>query len=39
MLSGIFSNVCFHKMMYRELLQTQRPEMFTQIKEAMAEKF
>jgi AcrR family transcriptional regulator len=31
----IFSNVCFHKMMHRELLQTQRPEMFTQIKDAM----
>jgi AcrR family transcriptional regulator len=33
----IFSNVCFHKMMHRELLQTQRPEMFTQIKDAMAQ--
>ena len=32
----IFSNVCFHKMMHRELSLTQRPEMFTQIKEAMA---
>lgn len=33
----IFSNVCFHKMMHRELLQTQRPEMFTKIKDAMAQ--
>ncbi len=33
----IFSNVCFHKMMHRELSLTQRPEMFTQIKEAMAQ--
>lgn len=33
----IFSNVCFHKMMHRELLHTHRPEMFTQIKEAMAQ--
>lgn len=31
----IFSNVCFHKMMHREMLQTQRPEMFTKIKDAM----
>jgi AcrR family transcriptional regulator len=35
--SRIFSNVCFHKMMHRELLQTQRPELFTDIKEAMAQ--
>lgn len=35
--SRIFSNVCFHKMMHRELLQTQRPELFTNIKEAMAQ--
>ncbi|MDQ7949259.1 MAG: TetR/AcrR family transcriptional regulator, partial [Pedobacter sp.] len=35
--SRIFSNVCFHKMMHRELLQTQRPEIFTQVKEAMAQ--
>lgn len=33
----IFSNVCFHKMMHRELSLTQRPEMFIQIKEAMAQ--
>lgn len=33
----IFSNVCFHKMMHRELSLTQRPEMFTQIKDAMAQ--
>lgn len=32
----IFSNIKFHKMMHRELLMTQRPEMFSQIKEAMA---
>jgi AcrR family transcriptional regulator len=31
----IFSNVCFHKMMHREMLQTQRPEMFSKIKDAM----
>jgi AcrR family transcriptional regulator len=33
----IFSNICFHKMMHRELLQIQRPEMFTQIKDAMSQ--
>jgi len=31
----IFSNINFHKMMHRELSLTQRPEMFSQIKEAM----
>jgi len=32
----IFSNINFHKMMHRELSLTQRPEMFGQIKDAMA---
>lgn len=32
----IFTNSRFHKMMHRELSLTQRPEMFDQIKEAMA---
>lgn len=32
----IFSNISFHKMMHRELSLTQRPEMFSQIKDAMA---
>ncbi len=32
----IFSNITFHKMMHRELSLTQRPEMFGQIKDAMA---
>jgi AcrR family transcriptional regulator len=32
----IFDNVRFHKMMHRELSLTQRPEIFTQIKEAMS---
>ena len=32
----IFSNISFHKMMHRELSLTQRPEMFSQIKEAMS---
>lgn len=32
----IFSNITFHKMMHRELSLTQRPEVFTQIKDAMA---
>ncbi|MBC7616879.1 MAG: TetR/AcrR family transcriptional regulator [Pedobacter sp.] len=32
----IFSNIGFHKMMHRELSLTQRPEMFCQIKDAMA---
>jgi AcrR family transcriptional regulator len=32
----IFSNITFHKMMHRELSLTQRPEMFSQIKDAMA---
>lgn len=35
--SRIFSNVCFHKMMHREMMQTQRPEMFGQIKGAMSQ--
>jgi len=34
--SRIFSNIGFHKMMHRELSLTQRPEMFSKIKEAMA---
>lgn len=34
--SRIFSNINFHKMMHRELSLTQRPEMFSQIKDAMA---
>lgn len=33
----IFSNVCFHRMMQRELSLTQRPEMFSKIREAMAQ--
>ena len=32
----IFSNISFHKMMHRELSLMQRPEMFSQIKDAMA---
>lgn len=32
----IFSNINFHKMMHRELSLTQRPEMFSKIKDAMA---
>ena len=32
----IFSNINFHKMMHRELSLVQRPEMFSQIKDAMA---
>ena len=32
----IFSNIDFHKMMHRELSLTQRPEMFSQIRDAMA---
>ncbi|RZK58681.1 MAG: TetR/AcrR family transcriptional regulator [Pedobacter sp.] len=32
----IFSNITFHKMMHRELSLTQRPEMFSQIRDAMA---
>lgn len=32
----IFSNVTFHKMMHRELSLTQRPEVFSKIKDAMA---
>ncbi|TKC12589.1 TetR/AcrR family transcriptional regulator [Pedobacter polaris] len=32
----IFSNITFHKMMHRELSLTQRPSMFSQIKDAMA---
>lgn len=31
----IFSNINFHKMMHRELSLTQRPEMFSQIRDAM----
>lgn len=31
----IFSNISFHKMMHRELSLTQRPEMYTKIKDAM----
>lgn len=31
----IFSNIDFHKMMHRELSLTQRPEMFSQIRDAM----
>lgn len=31
----IFSNIGFHKMMHRELSLTQRPEMFSQIRDAM----
>lgn len=31
----IFENVLFHKMMHRELSLGQRPEMFSQIKDAM----
>lgn len=31
----IFANVLFHKMMHRELSLGQRPEMFSQIKDAM----
>ena len=31
----IFSNISFHKMMHRELSLTQRPEMFSQIRDAM----
>ena len=34
--SRIFSNITFHKMMHRELSLNQRPEVFRQIKEAMA---
>ena len=34
--SRIFSNIDFHKMMHRELSLTQRPEMFSQIRDAMA---
>ncbi len=33
----IFSNIPFHKMMHRELSLTQRPEIFTKIKEAMSQ--
>lgn len=33
----IFSNISFHKMMHRELSLTQRPEVFTKIKEAMSQ--
>ncbi len=33
----IFSNISFHKMMHRELSLTQRPEVFTKIKDAMAQ--
>lgn len=32
----IFSNITFHKMMHRELSLAQRPEMFSQIKDALA---
>lgn len=32
----IFSNITFHKMMHRELSLTQRPDMFSKIKDAMA---
>jgi len=32
----IFSNISFHKMMHRELSLIQRPDMFCQIKDAMA---
>lgn len=32
----ILSNISFHKMMHREFSLTQRPEVFNQIKEAMA---
>jgi AcrR family transcriptional regulator len=32
----IFSNITFHKMMHRELSLTQRPEMFSKIKDAMS---
>lgn len=35
--SRIFNNICFHKMMHREMSLTQRPEMFTRIKEAMSQ--
>lgn len=31
----IFSNISFHKMMHRELSLTQRPEIFSQIRDAM----
>ncbi len=31
----ILSNICFHKMMHRELSLTQRPEMFSTLKAAM----
>jgi AcrR family transcriptional regulator len=31
----ILSNICFHKMMHRELSLTQRPEMFSKLKAAM----
>lgn len=33
----IFSNISFHRMMHRELSLTQRPEVFTKIKDAMAQ--
>ncbi len=33
----IFVNISFHKLMHRELSLTQRPEVFLQIKEAMAQ--
>ena len=33
----VFSNISFHKMMHRELSLTQRPEVFTKIKEAMSQ--
>ena len=33
--SQIFANIRFHKMMHRELLLNQRPELFTKIKDAM----
>ena len=33
----IFENLCFQKMMYRELFLDQRPEIFVKIKKAIAE--
>lgn len=36
-ITRIFSNISFHKMMHRELSLTQRPEMYTKIKDAMAQ--
>jgi AcrR family transcriptional regulator len=35
----VLSNISFHKMMHRELSLSQRPEMFSKLKEAMSENF